>query len=82
MMTHQRNVYNWEFVFLGANIDAVQTAGSLGISPQMAKTYTATPTGCRSTYTVMNKLLNYMKANDTSAGEFREECCSILSEVE
>ena len=82
MITHQRNVYNWEFVFLGANIDAVETAGSLGISPQMAKTYTATPSGCRSTYTVMNKLLNYMKLNDTSCDDFEDECSSILAEVE
>lgn len=82
MITHQRNVYNWEFVFLGANIDAVQTAGSLGISPMMAKTYSATPTGCRSTYHVMDKLLNYMKRNDAASDDFEEECSSILSQVE
>lgn len=31
MITHQEEDYNWEFVFLGANIDVVDTAVTLGI---------------------------------------------------
>ena len=31
MITHERERYHWEFVFLGANIDAEQTAGDFGI---------------------------------------------------
>ena len=30
MIERQKTKYNWEFLFLGANIDAVQTAGQLG----------------------------------------------------
>lgn len=81
MITHQRNVYKWEFVFLGANIDAVETAETLGISRHMSKTYTASSEGCRSTYTVMNKLLNYMKVNDCDTDEFEDDCEEILAEI-
>ena len=31
MVQHQRDVYAWDFVFLGANIDAFATGGGLGI---------------------------------------------------
>ena len=31
MIEHQKEIYGWEFLFLGANIDAVETAGSIGI---------------------------------------------------
>ncbi len=31
MITHQRDVYKWEFMFLGANQDAIATASKLGI---------------------------------------------------
>lgn len=39
MVTHQREKYNWEFVFLGANQDAVLTGGSLGIAATNSLTY-------------------------------------------
>lgn len=82
MITHQRNVYKWEFIFLGANIDALETADTLGISRHMSKTYTASPEGCRSTYMVMEKLLDYMKMNDSSSEDYESDCESILSEID
>ena len=33
MIRRQKEKYGWEFLFLGANIDAVETAGRLGICP-------------------------------------------------
>lgn len=35
----QKEKYGWEFVFLGANIDAMQTAGCFGIAPSRAMNY-------------------------------------------
>ena len=35
----QKEKHGWEFVFLGANIDAVQTAGHFGIAPERAMNY-------------------------------------------
>lgn len=36
MITHQRNVYNWQFVYLGANQDAIKAAVGMGISGMLA----------------------------------------------
>lgn len=39
MIEHAQSQYGWEFVFLSANIDAVKTAGRLGIRPDRAANY-------------------------------------------
>lgn len=39
MITHQRDTYGWQFVFLGANQDAIASAGALGIAGTHAMTY-------------------------------------------
>ena len=33
MIRRQKEKYGWEFLFLGANIDAVETAGHLALPP-------------------------------------------------
>lgn len=38
-IVHQSTVYGWQFVFLGANIDAIATAGQLGIAQHDAMTF-------------------------------------------
>lgn len=40
MIVRQQSEYQWEFVFLGANMDAVREAGHFGIAPRSAMTYT------------------------------------------
>ena len=39
MVQRQKEKYGWEFLFLGANIDAVETAAHFGISEDRAVTY-------------------------------------------
>jgi len=43
MVKHQTERYSWEFVFIGANQDAIATAASLGI--RNAANFAATPAG-------------------------------------
>lgn len=50
MIKHQREVYNWEFVFLAANQDAFETGGSLNISRGMTMNYSATSKGVTDAY--------------------------------
>lgn len=45
MVRHQRERYNWEFIFLGANQDAVITAREFAIPMQSALTYDASIRG-------------------------------------
>ena len=39
MIEHEKEKYGWEFLFLGANIDAVGVAGRMGIAASRAATF-------------------------------------------
>ncbi|MEV0298103.1 vWA domain-containing protein [Nocardia sp. NPDC050710] len=45
LITQQQEVYSWDFLFLGANMDAVQIGSQMGFDPRRAITYTAAPAG-------------------------------------
>jgi hypothetical protein len=45
MITHQREKYAWDFVFLGANQDAIQAGAKIGILAAQAMTYAANADG-------------------------------------
>lgn len=58
MITRQTDKYNWQFMFLGANIDAVGEAASLGINPVFASNYVASPVGTDSLYATLSKTVS------------------------
>lgn len=39
MIAHQRDVYGWDFIFLGAGIDAIASAAKLGLARTSALSY-------------------------------------------
>ena len=47
---HQKAKYGWEFIFLGANIDAVETAARYGIGRDRAQNYYADAMGSKVAY--------------------------------
>lgn len=51
----QKTKYGWEFTFLGANIDAVETAGRFGISVDRAQNYHADSEGVELNFRVMSE---------------------------
>ncbi|MBT9171841.1 MAG: hypothetical protein DDT21_00215 [Syntrophomonadaceae bacterium] len=51
----QKTKYGWEFIFLGANINAVETASSFGISADRAQNYHADNEGVELNFRVMSK---------------------------
>lgn len=53
MIQRQKEKYNWEFLFLGANIDAVETASHLGIDPDRAVNYHCDSEGTRLNFEVV-----------------------------
>ena len=55
MVERQREKYGWEFLFLGANIDAVGTAGRMGIAPDRAVNYHSDSAGTRLNYEVVSR---------------------------
>ena len=50
----QKQKYGWEFVFFGANMDAVMEAGKLGIAADRAQNYCADSLGTSVAYTAMS----------------------------
>ncbi len=51
----EKEKYGWEFVFLGANIDAVETAGRLGISRDRAVDYVPDGAGTALNFQMMSE---------------------------
>lgn len=45
IITQQQDVYGWEFLFLGANQDAMETGASFGLAKGSTMTYAATRGG-------------------------------------
>ena len=54
MIERQKEKCGWEFVFFGANMDAVMEAGKLGIGAERAKNYCADAVGTNMAYTAMS----------------------------
>lgn len=55
MIREEREKYGWEFVFLGANIDAVETAGRFGIAPDRAADYVPDSEGTELNFRAMSE---------------------------
>ena len=71
MIKHQTNGHGWKFMFLGANMDAVKEAESIGINSNYATGYTYTPQGVNDVYTTMSCVtssLRGVKGDDGISG--------------
>lgn len=69
----QKSRYNWEFIFLGANIDAVHTAKQFGIGEDRAMDYIADSEGTALSYSVMIDVVSeYRKKTTISDKHFDE----------
>ena len=76
MIKYQQDKYSWTFMFLGANMDAVSEAASLGINTDFARTYTASGVGTQSVYTAMSCAMSNARSadfdiNDTNSTSYK-----------
>ena len=62
MIEHQKSKYGWEFIFLGANIDAIDTAGRFGIGQDRAVNYNADSEGTLLNYEVISETVSNLRA--------------------
>ena len=62
MIERQKEKYGWEFLFLGANIDAVETAGQIGISADRAANFHSDRRGTALNYEVLADAVCEMRA--------------------
>jgi hypothetical protein len=68
MIEYQKERYGWEFIFLGANIDAISTAARFGISPDKAANYNADSKGTRLNYEAVSSVVSEFR-NDRAITE-------------
>lgn len=57
MVQKKQEKKNWEFIFLGANIDAISVAGSIGIREDRASNYICDSIGTEKNYRALNKAI-------------------------
>ena len=63
MIEHQKSKYNWEFIFLGANIDAEETAAQIGIDRTRAQNFHNDSEGIATNYRALSESVSaYRKA--------------------
>ena len=63
MVQHQKERYGWEFLFLGANIDAVETAARFGIHEDRSVTFRNDARGQALNYEVMSEAVMSVRSS-------------------
>jgi uncharacterized protein YegL len=63
MIKRQTEKYGWEFIFLAANIDAVETAENIGIRKERAANYRQTKDGVYRSYCAMSEAISTVRRN-------------------
>lgn len=64
LIDKQKEKYNWEFIFLGANIDAVETASKFGINEDRAVNYHADSEGTQLNYSEVSSFVSNMRTQN------------------
>ncbi len=73
LIERQKETYGWEFIFLGANIDAVETAGRYGISADRALDYLADSEGTNLNFQVMSEAVVAFRRSGTVDDAYFDE---------
>jgi len=72
MIEHEKEKYGWEFLFIGANIDAVETAGNFGIGAERAVNYHADSQGTSVVYDTVADTVCCMRACQPVAADWSD----------
>ena len=70
-MIRRQKKQGWEFLFLGANIDAVKTAGSFGIGADRAVNYHADQAGTQLNYEVLSDAICSVRASAPLSADWK-----------
>ena len=72
MIERQKRKYGWEFIFLGANIDAVETARRFGIGSDRAVSYRSDHEGTRLNYEVISDAVTHLRCEAALPTDWKE----------
>lgn len=75
MIKREQEKYGWEFIFIGANIDAVSEAKRFGIRKERAVNYVHDEIGTETVYRSVNKAIGALRMADPRvAGNVLDDC--------
>lgn len=72
MITHQKEKYGWDFMFLGANIDAISTAAQFGIDEDFAVDYHADKMGTQLNYEMVSEAVIHLRSGKKMDRSWKE----------
>ncbi len=72
MIERQKSKYGWEFLFLGANIDAGAVGERMGICRDRSATYQSDGVGTRLNYDVMSETISHIRAGKPLQSKWKE----------
>ena len=72
MIERQKTKYNWEFLFLGANMDAAAEAARFGIAPDRAAKYCCDEQGTALNYEVISEAVSRVRRSAPLSAEWKE----------
>ena len=73
MIEHQKEKFGWEFLFIGANIDAVETAARYGIGADRAVNYHSDKKGTQLNYDVMSETICAVRSNQPLSADWKKK---------
>ena len=73
MISRQEEKYGWEFLFVAANIDALETARNIGIRKERAANYEYSKKGTRNIYAAVDCAVSAMRCNEDIAEGWKEK---------
>ena len=71
MIEKEKEKYGWEFIFLGANIDALQEAARFGIDADRAANYRCDRRGTAVIYEGINEVVSAVRCSRPMAAEWK-----------
>jgi Mg-chelatase subunit ChlD len=69
----ERSDAGWHFTFLGANQDAIQEGGNLGVSSAASMTYAASPAGTREAMNSLSRSVRRLRSGDYEKLTYTEQ---------
>lgn len=72
MIENKKEKNGWEFIFLGANIDAIKAAESFGISEERATNYNCDSEGTQLNYEVISDTISSLRSNSEISKDWKK----------
>ena len=73
MVSHEQEKYGWEFLFLGANMDAIEAAGSYGIRADRAVRYECDSMGTELNFRCVSNALGRIRTKQPMGADWKKD---------